>query len=234
MENKWIYLKSDNPADALALATVLSTTDNVFHVVRRKELSTFLSRLANVKVDYFNKGMGSRIIEIEELTCESFSQKCSILFEKIGITEPPSYKCYTTFPETNQEVERRWGDEKRILIFLENNCCGSEYLTVIDQMVRLFENKNLYSVSGGSRFLPCIRGTKDFRQLIGIPEIYALMDRISFIVTSEKSVATVGDAFNIPVFVVTNNDDKISINGIQMCDVLQTMNYILRTKININ
>ena len=49
----WIYLKSDNPADALALATVISYSNDSYGIVRRTVNSFFFKGLKNVTIDFY-------------------------------------------------------------------------------------------------------------------------------------------------------------------------------------
>ena len=52
---KWIYLKSNNLADALALATVLFHSGLEYHIVRRSCMSPFFSNMDNVHIGFYDK-----------------------------------------------------------------------------------------------------------------------------------------------------------------------------------
>ena len=51
---KWIYLKSNNLADALALATVLFHSGLEYHIVRRSCMSPFFSNMDNVHIGFYD------------------------------------------------------------------------------------------------------------------------------------------------------------------------------------
>lgn len=65
--NTWIYLKSDNPADALALATVLSNTNKNFNVVRRSINSFVYDGLDNVNVDFYSNLEEDNLLVIDSI-----------------------------------------------------------------------------------------------------------------------------------------------------------------------
>ena len=63
----WIYLKSDNPADALALATVLYNTNKCYNVVRRSINSFVYSGLDNVNVDFYYNSKEDNLLVIDSI-----------------------------------------------------------------------------------------------------------------------------------------------------------------------
>ena len=101
-------------------------------------------------------------------------------------------------------------------------------LMIVDQLTRIFEQQSIKAISCGTNVMPCIKRTKDFRQLIDLPILCGLRDRFCFILTSEKSLKTIGDALNINVYVIADSDSEgLTLDGLSMDDASQMANYIM-------
>lgn len=223
--NNWLYLKSDNPADALALATVISYSSDFYNIVRRTVNAYFYSGLKNVTIDFFSNTEQDNLIVIEEINNDSWQEKCDILAHQLNISIPNKCLPYLGFSVDCSNIIEQWGEDKCVLLYLLPHPDQKLDLMVVDQIVRLFERKGIKSVSGGALFMPCIKGTRDFRQLINLSLLCNIKDLINFILTTENFMKTIGEALGINVYVISHVLN-LMIDGIPMEDANQIVNYI--------
>ena len=73
--------------------------------------------------------------------------------------------------------------------------------------------------------LPCIKGTLDLREVIDFAVLCAILPKLQLVITTEKSIATICEAFNKNAFVVSHIDN-LTVDGIDMADANQILNYI--------
>lgn len=220
---KWIYLKSDNLADALALVTILKDTEEHFCIVRQSHSSFLFKELPNVTIDFYKKG--DDLIEINPILESSWTKKCIYLSKILGLEVKDKYEPHNDF-KTSDLVQESLLQKKYGLLYLFPTLQWNIDLILIDQMVRKFEQQQLELVSGGSHIMPCINGTKDYRQILDIGMIGKLKDNISFIITSETFMSTIGEAFGIKVFVLSYNDG-LRLNNHPVNDSNQMVNFIM-------
>ena len=199
--NTWIYLKNDNPADALALATVLSNTNKYFNVVRRSINSFVYDGLDNVKVDFYSNLEEDILLVIDSIPNNNWQEKCKIIADKLDVAVEKQYSPYLGFMKKFPEIEKMMGTEKSILLYLFPHPDQKLNLMVIDQLTKIFELKGTKSISGGTNAMPCIRGTKDLRQIMNLSVVCSMKDKIEFVLTSEESMKIVGDALGLKVYV---------------------------------
>ena len=223
----WIYLKSDNPADALALATVISHSNDSYGIVRRTVNSFFFKGLKNVTIDFYTDCEGNNLTVIHEIVVDSWFAKCDILAEKLKIKIPRESEPYLGFCSNNTSIVKQWGDDKNILLYLFPHPDQKIDLMIVDLLVRQFEQKGIKSVSGGTIVLPCIKGTKDLRQLIDLSVLCSIKDKICFILTTEKSIKALGEALGINVYVISHISE-LMLDDIPMSDSNQMANYIVK------
>ena len=93
----WIHLKSDNLADALALATILRESDKSFHIVRRSFNAYVFAGLNNVILDYYEKSEDCEIIVIDEISTDIWQEKCNNIATKIGVITKGKHVPYLGF-----------------------------------------------------------------------------------------------------------------------------------------
>lgn len=220
---KWIYLKSNNLADALALATVLKDTEEQFYVVRQSFSSSMFKGLANVTVDFYKKE--DELIEICPIMESSWRNKCVFLSNVLGLEIKDEYEPYNIF-NTQVSVQKSLLQRKYALLYLFPNTLYNIDLILIDQVVRTFEHQQLEFVSAGSGIIPCINGTKDYRQIVDIAMIEKIKDNIAFIITSENFMSTIGEAFGIKVFVLSYNEG-LTLNDYPVDNSSQIVNLIM-------
>jgi hypothetical protein len=97
-------------------------------------------------------------------------------------------------------------------------------------VIQLLEQSGIQTISGGSELIPCIRGTQDMRNIIDVSILCGLTEKISFLITTECSIATLGEAYGIKSFVISDTKN-LTIDGRMMMDSNQIVNYI-ETEIN--
>lgn len=221
----WIYLKSDNPADALALSSVISHSTDNFYIVRRSVNTFFFNGQNNITVDYYPNTENDQLVSFDEIPIDSWQGKCKFFSENLNITTFNSHEPYLGFSNLTMELSKAWGDTNQILLYLFPHPDQKLDLMVIDELVRIYEKKGLSAVSGGTNIMPCIKNTKDLRQLISISEICELKDRIAFILTSEMSLKTIGEALGLSVYVISDINE-LTIDGMAINDANQAANYI--------
>ena len=224
--NTWIYLKSDNPADALALATVLSNTNKCYNVVRRSINSFVYSGLDNVNVDFYSNSKEDNLLVIDSIPNKSWQGKCKIIADILGLVVEKQYSPYLGCLIKYPEIEKMMGKEKSILLYLFPHPDQKLNLMVIDQLTKIFELKGTNAISGGTNAMPCIRGTKDLRQIMDIPILCSMKDKIEFVLTSEESIKTIGEALGLKVYVVSDVSG-LTIDNIEVSDANQMANYIM-------
>ena len=222
----WIYLKSKQPADALALATVISYSSDTFCIVRRTSNSFFFRGLKNVIIDYYPNSEEDNLLVVDGINSDSWQTICHILSEKLNINTPSVCQPYLGFVAINDSVIKQWGDAKSILLYLFPDSDRRLDLMLIDQLVRLLEQKGLKSVDGGTIVLPCIKGTKDLRQIISLPVLFSLKNKIEFIITTDYSLKPIGEALGITVFTISFVSG-FAIDELVVKDADQMANYII-------
>lgn len=223
----WIYLKSDNPADALALATVISFSNDSYGIVRRTVNSFFFKGLKNVTIDFYTDCEDNNLTVINEISTESWFAKCDIIAEKLNVKVPRESDPYIGFCANNTSIVKQWGDDKNILLYLFPHPDQKIDLMIVDLIVRQFEQKGIKSVSGGTIILPCIKGTKDFRQLIDLSVLCSIKNKIYFILTTEKSIKALGEALGVNVYVISHISE-LMLDDMPMSDANQMANYIFK------
>ena len=223
----WIYLKSDNPADALALATVISFSNDSYGIVRRTVNSFFFKGLKNVTIDFYTDREDNNLTVINEISTESWFAKCDIIAEKLNVKVPCESDPYIGFCANNTSIVKQWGDDKNILLYLFPHPDQKIDLMIVDLIVRQFEQKGIKSVSGGTIILPCIKGTKDFRQLIDLSVLCSIKNKIYFILTTEKSIKALGEALGVNVYVISHISE-LMLDDMPMSDANQMANYIFK------
>jgi hypothetical protein len=91
--------------------------------------------------------------------------------------------------------------------------------------VRLLEIQGVKSISGGTYIIPCIKGTADLRQVVDNDVLCAILPKLKFIITSEKSVVSICEAFGKKAFIVSQID-CLTVDGLNMVDANQAINYM--------
>ena len=223
--SKWIYLKSNCPADALALCSVIATSKKTFNIVRKSIVSQFFVGLDNVIIDFYNPTKDSELIVIEEIESDSWKQKYDTIASLLGIKDQDNYELYCGFVKHIEEIEKKLETERFGLLYLYPHPDQNIDLILVDNLVRLLEFQGIKSISGGTFMLPCIKGSYDLREVIDLRVLCAILPKLHFVVTTEKSIATICEAFGINAFVISHVD-KLTVNGLSMTDANQIFNYI--------
>lgn len=231
--SKWIYLKSNSPADALALSSVIASSDECFNIVRRSNSSQFFKNLDNIVVDFYNSTEDSELIVIEETETDSWKQKYDIIASHLGIVTNGDYKPYCGFFKHIGDIEKRLASECFELLYLYPHHDQNLDLILVDNLVRLLENQGIRSITGGSFMLPCIKGSLDLRGVIDFAVLCAMMPKLQFVITTERSVATICEAFSTSAFVISHIN-RLMVDGLNMTDANQIINYINLKKIYNN
>lgn len=222
---KWIYLKSNNPADALALASVLATSNTNFNIVRRSYASKFFKGLENVLVDFYVPSEESEMTIIEDIDSDSWKQKCDYIAYILGLEVKEEYKPFNGFIRHIADVEKRIKENNTCLLYLFPHPDQNLDILLVDRLVRLLDLQGVKSISGGTYIIPCIKGTADLRQIIDHDVLCAILPNLEFVITSEKSVASICEAFGKKAFVVSQIDN-FTVDSLNMVDANQVINYM--------
>lgn len=223
--DKWIFLKSDNPADAFALATVLHEVEDTFYIVRRSVNSAVFEGLGNVKIGYYSNNNESQLFIIESIVSDSWQAKCDTISNQLHIETKSHYIPYLGFIKKNEEIDEMIRGDKNVLLYLFPHIDQKLDLLIIDKLVKLLDNRGYKFISGGSSIMPCIKGTKDLRELINFQLLCGIIDKIDFVVTSETFVKTIGEAINIKVYVLSDYSG-MTIDNQAINDANEMANYI--------
>lgn len=202
--DKWIYFKSNNPADALALVTILATSKEKYNIVRRSNISQFFNGLENVTIDFYHPQENHDIIILDEINTDSWMEKCDVYASVLNIDIKDDYTPYYGFTEHIDEIDKRLNYQSMFLLYLFP--CPEQNLDLfcIDRLVRLLEKQGVKGISGGTSMMPCIKRTLDLRQVISYSVLCSLLSKVLFVITTEKSIATICEAFHKKVFVLNS------------------------------
>ena len=223
--NKWIYLKSHNPADALALASVIAISEANFIIIRRSFASIFFNGLENVIIDFYEQSEESEIAIIDEIDSDSWKQKCDTIASILGLKVNIDYKPYDGFIRQISDVDKLIDGNNTCLLYFFPHPNQHLDLLMIDLLTRLLKQQGVKTVSGGSNILPCIKGTADLRQVIDYDVLCAILPKLKFIITTEKQISTICEAFGKIAFVVSQID-CFTVDGLKMADENQVINYM--------
>ncbi len=218
-----IYLKSNNWSDALALASVLACENSNFKIVRKSDFASIFNCLPNVSFDYHKQG--DNLITIEHIEGDSWHQKCMEFCDILGLEKKKEIKPFLPPTLIPAGVKRICQHTLICLLYLFPHPEDDIDLMMIDSVAKYLQSKNYTVISGGSHMLPCIKGTKDLRQVIDLPTLCAIKDSLSVVITTEQEIVTICDALAITSFVVSGCG-PFSIDGITMSDSNQIINYI--------
>ena len=222
---KWIYLNSDDLADALALVTVLSNSKDNFNIVRKSVYTPIFQGLDNVSIGFYDRE--DELIKINSISAHSWQEKCIEVSNILGVSIKEKYEPYLGFVKETPYLDNSIGNlnEFSILYLFPNLTCEID-LVLIDKLVRILEQQDLKFISAGSSIIPCIHGTKDYRGIVDINMVGKWKKQIKFILTTEKSMIALCEALDIKVFVLSFNEG-ITINRYPVNDANQIANYIL-------
>lgn len=95
----------------------------------------------------------------------------------------------------------------------------------IDQVIRIFEQQGVKAISGGSNMLPCIHGSLDLRQVVDVLKLCSLFDKVKFVITTERDIASICEAFDTKAFVIAAGE-QMKLDGFVMHDSNEMVNYI--------
>ena len=137
---KWIYLKSYNPADALALATVLASTSDNFYIVRQSFCTFIFKNLANVTIDYYTNG--EELIVINQIESKYWLEKCIYISETIGIASQDEYIPYEGFIEHSPYLDSILQQEYALLYLFPNPYWNID-LILIDKVTKNFNQQKV-------------------------------------------------------------------------------------------
>lgn len=222
---KWIYLKSNNLADALALATVLFHSGLEYHIVRRSCISPFFSNMDNVHIGFYEKSEGSELIVINEVDSDSWKQKCDSIAACLNIGELDSYKPYSGFVKTFDISGYLSQDKNYCLLYMFPHPDLRIDFIFIDQVIRIFEQQGVKAISGGSNMLPCIHGSLDLREVVDVLKLCNLLEKVKFVITTERDIASICEAFDTKAFVIAAGE-QMKLDGFVMHDSNEMVNYI--------
>lgn len=221
--DKWVYLQGDNLADALALVSVLRNNEE-FHIVRRSCFSPIFSTKCNYGLKPFCHSESAELINIKPIESDSWKDKCDDIASQLGV-KLSSYEVSLNFEKEANALLDYCKDPFGLLYLFPSSDQPIE-LIEIDKLVRELESLGIKFISGGTNLIPCIKRTKDLRQLFTAATICQLRKIISFIITSEKYMLTIGEAIGLKVFYISQTNLQLSVNNEPVSDYLQIANYI--------
>ena len=225
--NKWLYIKSDNKADAFALASVLLTSTDKFNMVRKSNYTHLFVEHSQIETIGFPHTEDT-ICYFEPIESDNFQTKCKQIAEilKLSITE--NYSPY--IPNEDIFDLPKWILDKKcivlnLLFFHENHIVD---IMQIDALVSNLFNYNITTVSAGEMNIPHIRKTVDLR---GIPIFHLLKllkGKISIVITNENSWVTICDSLNIPTIFLQDSCCDCLSNEDSLKKANELTNKILR------
>lgn len=220
--DKLVYLQGNNPADALALVSVLKEHEE-FRIIRRSCFSPIFSAKRGYGLSQFCQDNSNELISIRPIESDSWKDKCDSIASQLGI-EYCSYEPYLDYDNEDDILLDYCKNSFGLLYLFPQN--QTLELIGIDMLVREIEKLGIMFVSGGANQVPCIKGTKDLRQLFTIATICQLRKNISFIITTEKYMLTIGEAIGVKTFYVLQTGQRLFVNNEQVLDYLQIANLI--------
>ena len=222
---KWIYLNGTNQADSLALATVLACTTNTFGVVRKSCVTRYLFGLEHVNYGFYPNAENDDLIRIDCSCITNWREKCAYIAQKLSIQINNDIAPYLGFIQKNEAIERIF-EKKYALLLIQPHPDQDLDLMIIDKLTKLFAESEVKFISAGTLMMPCIKGTKDCRETIGINELCLIRNKVPFILTSEVEYIAIAEALGIPAFVISSIDGRLTIDDIPMADANQIYNYL--------
>lgn len=220
--DKFILLRGENIADALALATVIQDLKD-YHVIRRSVFAPVFYKFRNVDEVKYTFSKKDALIVINPIETDKWEEKCDYIASLLGVKNY-SYIPYVDFIEDAFSMSKYLYDRFCLLYFCPNKQQNID-LVLVDSLVRQMKKNGINSVSGGDKFLPCIKDTMDFRGLFNLPAIIKYKSQISLIITSEIPLYTLGQALGIKTFLISTTD-KMMINNCVINDVSEMLNFI--------
>ena len=210
--NKWIYIKSDRIIDAYAVASVLyDVSDTEFFLVRRTRFAKLFKNHPHICMSGFYKNdEDSQLITIDSTTVEDFKVlKCQIA-KKLGEENHDISTMY--IPDTPEVLDFSLTN---MFLMFSDGAQEPLNLNFIDMAVNVLKARQIFSISTGTMTIPCIRGCKDYRELITweyLPLI-AIHNKTALIITNESDYATLCAAIGLDHILLENKNGIMYANN---------------------
>ena len=210
--NKWIYIKSDRIIDAYAVASVLyDVSDTEFILVRRTKFAKLFKNHPHICMSgFYEKDEDSQLITIDSADIEDFKVlKCQIA-TKLGVENHDIGSMY--IPDMLEVIDFSLAD---IFLMFSDDAQEPLNLDFIDIAVNVFKARQLFAISAGTMTIPCIRGSKDYRELITweyLPLI-AIRNKTALIITNESEYATLCTAIGLGYILLENKNGIMYANN---------------------
>lgn len=210
--NKWIYIKSDRIIDAYAVASVLhDVSDTEFFLVRRTRYAKLFKKHPHVCMSGFYKNdADSQLITIDSTNVEDFKVlKCQIA-KKLGVENLDTGSMY--IPDIPEVLDFYLAN---IFLLFSDRTQEPLNLNFIDMAVNVFKARQIFAISTGTMTIPCIRGSKDYRELITweyLPLI-AIHNKSALIITNESDYAALCVAIGLNYILLENKNGIMYANN---------------------
>lgn len=200
----WIYLKNTDfgfdEIKAVALASVLSNSSEMFYIVHTNIVSKYVRGLKNVLIGNPGKNEKRDIIILDLPDYAPFQILCKKISEILNIKCVMPVLPFLGFTRKKNEIDRQLSIYDDVILFCYYSIEGGESLCPkLENVVRSLNEKSYLTICCGPKSEVLIKGTFDFRELIQIDEIIKNRERIKVIVTSTALVKEIGLLLGIPV-----------------------------------
>ena len=215
--NKWIYIKSDRIIDAYAVASVLNdVSDTEFFLIRRTRFAKLFKNHPHISTSgFYENSKDSQLITINPTSVEDFKVLTCQIAKKLGMENHDIGSMY--IPDIPEVLDFSLVD---IFLMFSDGTQEPLNLNFIDMAVNVFKSRQISTISAGTMTIPCIRGCKDYRELITweyLPLI-ATHNKSALIITNEPDYTTLCTAVGLNYILLENK------NGI-MCANNQVLNH---------
>lgn len=203
-QNKWIYLcniDADNyQMMGSALATVASHhPESHFNVVHVSLIAKYFNRLENVNIG--SPDMDSEVFKLPIPAYLSFESMCRFIENALKLSTAKSINPYTGYLKEETETDRHLAKYKNIILFAFYSVLNGSR-KYCDIVVPKLKEHNFTPICCGSRDEHLLKGSYDFRELIGVDQLIRNRHRISGVVTSDALIKEICICLGIRVIYV--------------------------------
>lgn len=186
--NKWIYIKSDRIIDAYVVASVLNDVSDIeFFLVRRARFAKLFKNHPHISMSgFYENDEDSQLVTINPTDVEDFKTLTYQIAKKLGVDNHRTNSTYN--PNIPEVLDFSLVD---IFLIFSDKLQEPLNLNFIDMAVNAFKARQISVISAGTMVFPCIRGCKDYRELLTweyLPLI-ATRNKSALIITNESDYA---------------------------------------------
>lgn len=223
--NKWIYIKSNRIIDAYAVASVLNNvSDTEFFLVRKMRFAKLFKNHPHISMSgFYENDEDSQLVIINSTDIGDFEELTCQIAKKLGVE---NYDINFRYNPDMPEVL----DFSLANIFLLFSEEPQELLNLnfIDTAINVCKAREISTISAGTMAFPCIRGCKDYRELVTweyLPLI-ATQNKSALIITNASDYATFCRAIGLNCILVKSENGIMYANNLILNHVSELINLI--------